>query len=820
MKTIFKSIALIAAVAATFAACSKVEEQQIEQTPLDAEKEYVYTFALGNSPDTKAILGTDANGRFVEWTSGDQLGSITTKSQGYSNITPADGATPATFAIYSKGGLSEGNTINVWFPYRSKYTDPTAVSLLIPDEQEQRSDDNKFDFKAMPMVAKQITVTSEMATVTDSSPLETIDMVCLGSTINFKVFSSEPSYASEKVISITFNARTADDSADANIAGSFTKDLTTVDPSNLSTLTIPSFTTGYHSVVTSPRSASSIGTDKASALDLYMVVAPGSYRGTVVVKTDAATYTYNLSSAKDLVRAGFKAFGLDLKKAASRVGPTYSSFEKVTSAPVAPETWDGTYIIVTTDGAHVATGSVSSSKLLSEAVTPELDGTITCLDEYALEIAEVSTGIYSIANSAGEYISYGGSSTNISLADNTTDNNAKYTLSISGGHALINNVGADNRFIRWNGSVDFRMYTSSNGSDVDLYKKIDPRVLTSITLSGTHPTAFYTGDAFSSEGLVVTAHYDNGTERVVSPTSITGYDMGATGAQTVTVSYTEKAVTKTATYDITVSARPVFTVTYSDGGSDTEASGGSGVTLPVRSDSGDWKFQGWSESEVASETTTAPTVLTGTYHPDANITLYPVYKKTVEEPGTPTWNNTTSLVAGKTYVFGAVKAAASKTLADNTTFGAVAFAQDYNSSSDTWADCVDITPSSSGVVSNASVTAACKWELTSISEGNYIFKKGEKYLYLADTAGSTSGAQCGLNTSGACYLENVNTTCKNAFLLHPTSESTKIMLYNTGQKGYRMYAPRSYTASMTPYIRFYVETIPVTENHYYISNPT
>lgn len=318
MKTIFKSIALIAAVAATFAACSKVEEQQIEQTPLDAEKEYVYTFALGNNPDTKAILGSDANGRFVEWTSGDQLGSITTKSQGYSNITPADGATPATFAIYSKGGLSEGNTINVWFPYRAKYTDPTDVTLLIPNEQEQRSDDNKFDFKAMPMVAKQITVTSEMATDTDSSPLATIDMVCLGSTINFKVFSTEPSYASEKVRRITFNARNSDDSAEAYIAGSFTKNLTTVDPADLSTLTIPSFTTGYSSVVTSPRSASSIGTDKASALDLYMVVAPGSYRGTVVVETDAATYTYNLTSAKELVRAGFKAFGLDLKKAASR----------------------------------------------------------------------------------------------------------------------------------------------------------------------------------------------------------------------------------------------------------------------------------------------------------------------------------------------------------------------------------------------------------------------------------------------------------------------------------------------------------------------
>ncbi len=321
MKKVFKSFAFIAAITVSLAACSKVEEEQANVDPVVDETEHVYTFALGESAGTKAILGTDANGRFVQWTAGDQLGSITQNSQGYSSITPADGENPATFSIYSKGGLAEGNTINVWFPYRTKYTDATNVTLQIPNEQEQRASDNKFDFKAMPMVAKQVTVTAGMASATDNTIISTIDMVCLGSVINFIVFSSEPSYATEKVKSITFNARNADDSADANIAGSFTKNLTTVDPATESTLTISSFTTGYSSVVTSPRSASAIGTNSANALDLYMIVAPGSYRGTIEVETDAAVYTYNLSSAKNLVRAGFKAFGLDLKKAASRVIP-------------------------------------------------------------------------------------------------------------------------------------------------------------------------------------------------------------------------------------------------------------------------------------------------------------------------------------------------------------------------------------------------------------------------------------------------------------------------------------------------------------------
>ena len=304
----------LAAAATAFAACNKVETD-VQQTPSD--EGFYYTFSLGE-PATKAVLDSDENGRFVKWTSGDQLGSITTKSQGFSNITPATEESPALFQIYSQDGLTEGNTINVWFPYRTKQTDATKVELQIPNVQTQRSADNEFDFKAMPMIAKQVTVTADMATTSSPSPLSTINMEYLGSVINFKVFSSNATYASEKVKSITFNGRNAANTADANIAGVFTKNLVTIDPENEETMVISSFTTGYTSIVTSPLSASAIGTDKASALDLYMVIAPGEFSGTVVVSTDVADYTYTLS-AKKFVRGGYKAFGLDLGTCQNRV---------------------------------------------------------------------------------------------------------------------------------------------------------------------------------------------------------------------------------------------------------------------------------------------------------------------------------------------------------------------------------------------------------------------------------------------------------------------------------------------------------------------
>ena len=802
------------ALCVSFASCEKEavspdtanETSELVNNP--TSEGFTYVFGLGNAdaPDeTKASLGTEAGSTLLTWDDGDRIGTKAGATSGYSSVKVSAGT--ATFSIYSTSALEIGDFIYCYYPYSSTQ-DIDNIEMSIPAEQTMES--SGFDVRAIPMISLPFEVKSTLERSENNNTVGTINFANLSSLIDFRIFTTNSDYASETISWIQFES--------TGICGDFSfTGARSVDYADKSTLAIPTVTGS--TIKTSFDIPPVVGGSKAEAVHAYMAIAPGSHGGTVTVKTNIATYTYTVS-AKEFNRSMLKPLNVDLKNAASRTTPPMSTFEKVTSAPVAPDNWDGTYIIVSTDGAHMATGSVSGSYLSSVSVTPALDGSITCLDEYALEITEESTEKYSIANSEGQYLSWtSGDGTKVSITDVVADDYDLYTLSISSGNAVIKNIGSSNRYIRWNGSSDFRMYTSSNGNNVDIYKKVDPRVLTSITLSGTYPVAFYKDDPFSFEGLVVTAHYDNGTERAVTPASITGYDMSAIGTQTVTVSYTEKAVTKTATYDITISARPLFTVTYSDGGSDTEASAGAGVTLPVRSDNGDWKFQGWSEAEIASETATVPTILTGTYNPVANITLYPVYKKTTSIPGTPTWNNTTSLVAGKNYVFGAVKAAASKTLADNTTFGAVAFAQDYNSSSDTWADYVDITPSSTGAVSNASVTAACKWELVSITDGNYVFKKGEKYLYLADTAGGTSAAQCGLNTSGSCYLENVNATCKNAFLLHPTSSSTKVMLYNVSSKGYRMYAPRSYSATMSPYIRFYVETPTSVDQETYISDP-
>ena len=103
---------------------------------------------------------------------------------------------------------------------------------------------------------------------------------------------------------------------------------------------------------------------------------------------------------------------------------------------------------------------------------------------------------------------------------------------------------------------------------------------------------------------------------------------------------------------VTYAAAPATpaTVTFSDGGSLTEASAGAGVTLPSRAAVGDYTFAGWAVASCGNvETTTAPEDIFeagDTYKPEGDITLYPVYTRVVSG-GAPT--NQTSSVNIATY---------------------------------------------------------------------------------------------------------------------------------------------------------------------------
>lgn len=85
----------------------------------------------------------------------------------------------------------------------------------------------------------------------------------------------------------------------------------------------------------------------------------------------------------------------------------------------------------------------------------------------------------------------------------------------------------------------------------------EPETKTLVSITVDNPKIEYTvGDAFVAPD--VTATYDDESTATVIGATFTGYDMATAGTYTVTVSYREGEVTKTTTFDITVSAPEIL----------------------------------------------------------------------------------------------------------------------------------------------------------------------------------------------------------------------------------------------------------------------
>ena len=78
-------------------------------------------------------------------------------------------------------------------------------------------------------------------------------------------------------------------------------------------------------------------------------------------------------------------------------------------------------------------------------------------------------------------------------------------------------------------------------------------------------TVYEYGDSFASAGMVVRATYSDGATANVTGFTCTPATLSTVGAQTVTVSYTERSVTKTTTLSVTVERKSISTVPSQSG---------------------------------------------------------------------------------------------------------------------------------------------------------------------------------------------------------------------------------------------------------------
>lgn len=561
MKKILIYFAFAAVITAALTACNK----ELETVTPSEDEAQVFTFAIGESGATKSVLGSDENGRFVQFDDDDNVndsgvGCIAPNAQGYSKVTPATGNNPVTFSIYTKG-VRENDKITVWYPYRSKQTNATAVELVIPEEQNHKAG-NVFNMKAMPMITKQITVTAEMIAAkgtSDYTPIETINFSNLGALLNFKVFSTSSTYASEKVKSITFNAKNADGTADAMIGGTFTKNLATIDPDNESTMAITDFTAGVSSIITKPYEDAAIGTSKATALDLYMVVAPGTYKGTIMVKTDVAEYTYTINTAATLARSTAKAYGLDLNSSSvTRVVVKHNTYT-ITQDDV-PFAGSG-YKSYTDEEISGIGAFFNFEQIMKSEANFQLKASSGVIENTtAIGSKIVSIEFTTVTNSVN--VTAGSSNTDLSAA-NVTKNGDTYTF--ADGCQFFRIATGDKYAVIGEITVTYYPAKAINWN------------LNSIAVT-TQPTktSYYVGELFDASGMVITATYVDAEDQAHTKTEVvTGYTFTPSGAlalsdNSVTVSYTEGAVTKTATVNITVTVKPTLNLTLAVNGLPTE----------------------------------------------------------------------------------------------------------------------------------------------------------------------------------------------------------------------------------------------------------
>lgn len=382
---------------------------------------------------------------------------------------------------------------------------------------------------------------------------------------------------------------------------------------------------------------------KGKTASFYIPIKPHVAEQGKVITITVNGYEKTISLTKDVTFTAGK-----IKKIAFK-------YDYVAPSPQPYSLWkesiaDGDYIIVGEGNSeYSALNTTISSKRAGLTGVDIVDNTITTNDAAIIWHIEKSGDYYTIYNAReAKYLAATGTKNQAQLLADGTDDKSLWTItSPAEGNTftIVNKSNAANNInatLRRNGTNGFATYAASTGTAPALYK-LDNRELKSIAITTpATKTTFNVDDSFNSDGLVVTATFNDASTSVIVPVVETP-DMSSVGTKTVNVSYTFKKVTKSTSYDIVVKTRPAFSVTLSDDESQlTEEEAGRGVVLPSRTSAVEgYTFIGWSETECDVKTTTSPTIIpSGTYYPSKNVTLYPIYKQTVSSVG---WELVTDL---------------------------------------------------------------------------------------------------------------------------------------------------------------------------------
>ena len=465
-----KSFALIAIAAFSLAACSKKE------APINNENEMItLKFNIKNADDvsTRALLATDDNGKkFLNWENGDKIGTFSVgtfpNDQTTSNNNAGTVEVSGDNYTLNVQTFNAGTVTNIYsyYPYSAAAgKDKTAAVVSIPSSQYMNEDG--FDADAMPMAGAPVTVDITTAAANKDTPCGTINFSNLGSIINFKIYSSTDT--DETLTSIKYIAETG------NLGGNYTIDLTAVDSANESTLALVG-EGSEKEITTTLRATPVIGTGKANAIDVYMVVAPGTYSDTkVVVTTSAKTYTLSASGTKTYTRSSVKPMYVNIQNGEPGDLPVAETWTKVTNAS---DFTAGTYYILRGDGAYYLPNATSTSGAPA-CVAYTAGDAITNAMKWTATVGENGLVFESTAN-AGYYLWGANTNNGVRVAESSTAGGASnewiFTTVAVGGTTYYTAYaamdGTKPRYLTSYGTQDWRNYTSASATNIpaEFYK--------------------------------------------------------------------------------------------------------------------------------------------------------------------------------------------------------------------------------------------------------------------------------------------------------------------------------------------------------------
>lgn len=386
------------------------------QTDQPAANTYTFVLEPAYGTDTKTSMLT---GDVISWNSADVIGAF---APGTSNLSSAvSPGAPATVTLSLSQPVRAGETIYAYYPYSAAAgTDPAAAVMGIPSAQSG-------DLSSLPMAALPYTAS---VAFTSGEVIPALRFCPLGSIVELCIYSETAAFRTEKVTSVTF---TAED----GISGDFSFDLTSVDRSDVSTLSISGLT--GKSVTVTPVASPKVGSSRDDVTPLYMVLAPGSHSGVLSVTTDKAVYSYEMSF-RDFVRNSIKPLAINLKESVRRA-PCY---ELVTSVD---DVTDGRYVIAADCGgtyyAMPGTIPVSSYQKVDGKPVTVKNGIVTCEDAEGYAVDITVKGMVAAISNGSRYLAHTASDkTNVGL----TSESFGWTLtSLSGGKIRLLSTLASKR---------------------------------------------------------------------------------------------------------------------------------------------------------------------------------------------------------------------------------------------------------------------------------------------------------------------------------------------------------------------------------------